>query len=201
LIFNNRSCKLKVGTVTGFAGVALVAGLPKLTVRCKCEMFTMVPVPGAALLMSMLSTVLGGFLCRFSLGSTSGTSMGFPRLPAADDGALVAGEVVGECVAWGSALAAGKVVEELAPWGWACTESSDDQDGLLMTDFFFLAICVLVGVSLKNLSSSEIFSAQLFLVQVLVLDTSASHNLMSTPISWSAAVAGIVPVNSRTSQW
>jgi hypothetical protein len=50
-------------------------------------------------------------------------------------------------------------------------------------DLFFLAICVLVGVSLKNLSCSDIFSAQLFLVQVLVLDTSASHNLMSTPIS------------------
>ena len=64
-----------------------------------------------------------------------------------------------------------------------------------------LTICVFVGVSLKNLSCSDIFSAQWFLVQVLVLDTSASHNSMSTPISWSAAVARIVPVKSWTSQW
>ena len=82
-------------------------------------MFTMVPVEGTAFLMSMLSTVLGGFLCRFSLGSTSGTSMGLPRFPPADDGALLAGEIVGELVAWGNALAAGDVVDELAPWSGA----------------------------------------------------------------------------------
>ena len=61
-------------------------------------------------------------------------------------------------------------------------ESDDDRDGLLRTDFFFLAFSLHVGVSLKNVSCSAIFTAQLFLVQVLVLDTSASHTPMSTPI-------------------